>query len=123
MKLLRTGFYREMPHGEKENPSIREYIESTIEDNLKEKICGYLNSGLVLMACGGTVNDVISEDIITIGCPDILTDGKWVWPGDLAYYVEYYDIGLNPEFVSYMKQKEYKIDISLEDIDFDNLEI
>ena len=123
MKLYRTGYYREMPHGEPTDPSIKDNIGYKYTDLEKETISKYLEKGIVLVACGGTVNDVISGNDIVAGCPDMLTDGTWIWPGDLVYYVEKYGLQLDPEFVLHMKNADYTIDISIEDIDFDNLEV
>lgn len=45
----------------------------------------------------------VSTDILfkgkNIGTLCILTDGAWVWPGDIAYYVENYNILLPDEFI------------------------
>lgn len=120
MVLFKTGFYKEMPHGDAEDPSMRENLGVQIID--KDKVCKYLDDGLVLMACGGTVKDVLSENDIAIGNPDLLTDGTWVWPGDLSYYVDHYNLKLDPSFVSFMEKQEYKVSVILSDIDFENLE-
>ncbi len=120
MVLKRQGYYKEMPHGDDTDPSIFEHIHKTIKN--KNKICEYLRSGFVLAACGSVVNDVISPEKGIIGSPDDITDGVWLWPADLVYYVENYDLLPDNEFVTYMLNHNWCIPNDLE-IDEDNLEI
>ena len=39
---------------------------------------------------------------------EIATDGRWVWPRDLAYYVGEYHGSLPPEFVEHMRACRWK---------------
>lgn len=80
MKLKRQGFYKEMPHGKSSDPSIFEFIQNKESIN-EEKIVSYLKQGIVLVSCGGVVNDIINPDEGIAGCPNMMTDGIWVWPG------------------------------------------
>jgi len=120
MIINRQGYYKEMPHGEESDPSIKDFIGKKIEN--KKEVCDYLKKGMVLAACGQVVKDVIHPEKGIAGTPDDMTDGKWLWPGDLAYYVENYDLQLPKEFVEYMKEKNWKVPDNL-DIDFDELEV
>lgn len=120
MVLIRKGFYREMQFGDETDPSMLDSIHQKIEN--KELICKYLQNGYVMAACGDVVTDVLSPENGVIGSPDDLTDGHWLWPGDLAYYVEKYDLKLDDDFIDYMKSHSWSIpnDIS---IDFENIEV
>lgn len=120
MHINRLGYYKEMPHGEESDPSIKDFIGKNIEN--KKEVCDYLKKGIVLAACGQVVKDVILPEKGIAGAPDDMTDGKWLWPGDLAYYVENYDLQLPKEFIEYMKEKDWKVPDNL-DIDFDKLEV
>lgn len=120
MILKRQGYYREMPHGEETDPSIMEFINMNMEN--KDKICKYLNSGYVLAACGSVVNDIICPEKGVIGPPDDVTDGKWIWPADLAYYVENYNLKLQDEFIDYMSENSWCIPKDIA-IDEDNIEV
>lgn len=121
MKLIRQGFYKEMPHGKKDDPSIFQFIKKKGNDD-EEKIVNYLKQGIVLVACGGVVNDIIKPDNGIAGCPDMMTDGTWLWPGDLPYYVKKYHITLEPEFIKTMQKNKWAV-IDSSQIDFDNIEI
>ena len=120
MILYRKGYYKEMPHAEKTDPSMLDYIGKKIAD--KKKICEYLQNGIVLAACGRVSVDVLHPEKGIAGPLDEMTDGKWMWPGDLAYYVANYDLKLDEEFVNYMEANDWTVPNDLE-IDEDDLEV
>ena len=120
MILKRQGYYREMPHAEETDPSIEEYIGKAID--YKKEICQYLQKGIVLAACGEVSKDVLHPEKGIAGTPDDMTDGKYIWPGDLAYYVMNYDLQLDREFIDHMIEHEWAVPDDME-IDFDNLEV
>ena len=120
MILFRQGYFKEMPHGEETDPSIKDFINKSVAQ--KEEICNYLNNGMVLAACGKVEKDILHPERGIAGTPDDMTDGKWIWPGDLSYYVENYDLQLPDEFIEYMKKMEWKIPEEI-NIDFENLEV
>ena len=110
-----------MPHADETDPSITEFLGNRINCSEKEKICNYLNSGIVLVACYGLSTDVINPKRGFSGCPSMLTDGIWVWPGDLAYYVSEYSLYLKDEFIDTMIANRWTISLNEKDIDYDNL--
>ena len=122
MNIKTQGYFKEMPHGNSTCPSIKDYIGK--EDiSLIEKICTYLTSGVAIAVSPGVVHDVIDPDKGVAGSPTAFTDGTWVWPGDLAYYVKNYRLKLADEFVKTMQDNNWMINLTLEDIDFDTLMI
>jgi len=121
MKFRRQGFYREMQHGEENDPSILDHMEK-IDKKEADKVFQYLNEGKVLVAYGGIVTDIINPSNGFVGCPELKTDGIWVWPGDLAYYVKKYHLALDKEFVETMKDNNWHIN-DISNIDYDNIEI
>ena len=121
MKLKRQGFYREMPHGDKDDPSILQFIREEGESD-EDKIYQYLSAGIIVVTCGGVVKDIINSNNGTAGCPDMLTDGIWLWPGDLAYYVKKYHLKLDEDFIKSMSNNGWHIK-NIPSIDYDNLEI
>lgn len=121
MKLKRQGYFKEMNHSEEKDPSILDYINNKIED--KTKICKYLSEGVVLAACGEVVEDVLNPDNGIIGSPDAVTDGEWLWPADLVYYVEKYNLKLPDEFVESMKKNNWIIPISDNDLLLEEIEV
>jgi hypothetical protein len=41
------------------------------------------------------------------GGKSLKTDGVWVWPSDLSYYVEKYNLFLPPEFLQHVRSKDF----------------
>ncbi len=106
--LREAGFFREMTYGysatidDRRKPSLLESIHR-LDRTDKEKITAYLTSGNVLFMAYGVSKDVLCFGKI-IGTMAILTDGIWVWPKDLAYYVEEYDVALPDDFITHMRE-------------------
>ena len=52
----------------------------------------------------GVVEDVIDPPKGNASVPSGYTDGIWLWPGDLVYYVENYNLKLPDDFVGTMRK-------------------
>ena len=122
MNIKTQGYFKEMPHGTSTCPSIKDYIGKE-DRNMVEKICTYLSSGVAIAETPGIVNNVINPEKGVAGSPTALTDGTWVWPGDLAYYVKNYRLKLADEFIKTMQDNNWTIHLKLDDINFDTLTI
>ena len=110
MKYKRTGFFREMPHGDGNDPSIKEAMNCLKSDQNVDDICDYLDAGKILVICCGSCIDVIDPKKGIAGTPSLLTDGVWVWPGDLSYYVRNYHVAIDAAFVEHMRSSNWTID-------------
>ena len=122
MKLKSVGFYREMSHGRSSDPSIHELVDKG-DIELKDNICKYLNGGSLVIVSPGEVKDIIEDGTDTIGTGSLLTDGIWVWPDDLEYYVQKYNIELPEEFISSMKTNNWVNPITETDFSDESIEI
>ena len=122
MNLIRQGYYKEMPYAEDTDPSILDSIGKANPEEI-DNICSYLNAGVVLITCCGTSTDIIKPENGIAGTPSVMTDGAWVWPGDLNYYVKNYQLALNPEFITYMKEHKWKVDLQESELDYASIEI
>jgi hypothetical protein len=100
IELQRTGFFREMPHGEATDPSLAEARNPAALPH-EDRVAGYLDAGHVLTAATEPTRDVFDASK-SIGPPHDLTDGKFVWPGDLAHYVRSYHVRLAGPFIEHM---------------------
>ena len=122
MDLIRQGYYREMPYAEDTDPSILESIGKANPEDI-DNICAYLNAGIVLITCCGTSTDVIKPENGIAGTPSVMTDGTWVWPGDLSYYIKNYQLSLAPEFIADMRDHNWKVDLQEAELDYASIEI
>jgi hypothetical protein len=66
----------------------------------EESLVTYLRRGSVLAAANGPLaDDLLDPSARHVIAQDLLTDGRWLWPAELAYYVERYHVRLHEEFV------------------------
>ncbi len=101
-KLKRVGFFEELRHGRPDGSRLKEAVSPSAWHPEMARITSYLVRGSVLRASPGLVRDVLAEGSPVIGGLQILTDGTWAWPSDLAYYVEQYHVRLPEAFVEHM---------------------
>lgn len=120
MSLTRVGYFKEMLDGSPSDPSIKDYVNKGANE-LADKICAYLDSGLPLIVSPGTVPDVIDEIKGNAGSPSILTDGKWAWSGVLSYYVKNYNLQLDDKFIDTMISNDWKIPIQENELDYSSV--
>ncbi len=107
-KLKKAGFFRELRHGESSGPSIREWRASKPIE-YEDKIVNYLESGILHSGNFGLVLDVFGQNkIIGLG-PDFLTDGIWVWPNDLSYYIKNHYIEIPKEFLAHIISNNWTV--------------
>jgi len=99
--LKKIGFFKEMELGDEKNPSIKDFIYKNKDNNIKEKLYEYLKSGIVIVACFGINKDIFDENKVA-GNNSLLSDGKYVWTDDLAYYVKEYNLELEESFINYL---------------------
>ena len=120
MIVKTVGFYKEMPHGGKSTDSILDNIYKE-NSSMVDSICCYLEKGIEFIVSPGIVNDVINPERGTAGDTSIYTDGKWIWPGDLSYYVRNYKLKLPDAFIDTMKSNNWKIPIKISNLDFNEI--
>lgn len=69
----------------------------------------YLRNGTVLVSATTFVHDVLSPTNAVIGGWQLLTDGRWHWHSDLAYYVERYHVALDPRFLAHAQGNDWTV--------------
>lgn len=73
----------------------------------KPAVVAYLRSATMLIFSPGRDEDHFDPSK-SAGRSSILTDGVWVWPATLAYYVESYDVELPAEFEAHMVKNSFQ---------------
>ncbi|MBQ6661407.1 MAG: hypothetical protein IJM57_08325 [Lachnospiraceae bacterium] len=122
MKLKTVGFYKEMSQGRETDKSIYECLHKEKDCNI-EKICSYLNQGIAFIVSPGNLQDVIRPENGISGVATAYTDGEWLWPGDLSYYVRKYALKLPEQFVETMQKNGWKVSFKLNEEDCNTVEI
>ena len=111
MKLKSVGFYKELSRSDKYKESIFDSINS-VNSFEKEKVCKYLEDGLVLVVVPETSEDVINPEKGVTGTSSEKTDGTWLWPEYLSYYVRNYNLKLPDDFLETMQKNNCNIPIT-----------
>ncbi|WP_157632342.1 hypothetical protein [Salinispora pacifica] len=96
------GFFRELPHGDAQGASLRECAGKG-DVQVSVQVASYLASGAILAATGERVFDVLNAGKVDVGALALQTDGHWVWPSDLAYYVAEYNVLLPVRFIDWIR--------------------
>ncbi|ACY14786.1 hypothetical protein Hoch_2243 [Haliangium ochraceum DSM 14365] len=106
--LIQIGWFHELEHCDYEGVSLeRARAESAAPDD--ERIAAYLDAGHLYIAATGFVEDWFADDEIMIGAPHLLTDGVYVWPADLPYYVRNYHVRLPKAFTIHVAKNGYEM--------------
>ncbi|RAS63639.1 hypothetical protein C8D87_10640 [Lentzea atacamensis] len=67
----------------------------------------YLEQGQVFLASPGWENDLLDEQAGPIAQFALRTDGEWIWPNSLAYYVTNHHVELPAEFLDRMAAHDW----------------
>jgi hypothetical protein len=102
-----VGFFREL-HDDPRLPSIRAAVRSSRHPD-EDRIVAYLEAGFCLAACGGVQHDVFDPSSDRVTSPDMVTDGVFLWPGELPYYVATHGVELPADFVAHMRQNGWTV--------------
>src|SRR5262245_21477278 len=107
MPLRFAGFFRELRHGDPGGPSLRDVIATTPQPE-QELIAHYLDTGEVLATTGSLVDDQLEPATREVARLEVLTDGIWVWPRDLSYYVMTYNAIVPSDFTEHMRRRGWR---------------
>ena len=102
------GFYREMD-GTEDLPSIHDAV-GRLEVDDKPALVRYLTEGRGVVLAPTWVPDVLDPDgNARAGGLGFLTDGQWIWPQALSYYVDRYDVAISEEFIAHARSNEWTV--------------
>lgn len=101
--MKRVGFYRELAGGSPTDPSIFDAPRGEHPD--REALLEYLQFGELHVGCPGVVRDVYDPSGPPVAAAHELTDGMWVWPVAIAYYVLKYGLLLDEDFVAHARSR------------------
>ncbi|WP_155520924.1 hypothetical protein [Ralstonia solanacearum] len=108
MKLISVGFFKDLLYGYESSDSL-ESSRSTFVGSDMEEVLAYLRSGTPFVVAPGISRDYMFAGREIIGALALLTDGKFIWTSDLAYYVEKYRVGIPLELLMNMRMNGWKV--------------
>ncbi|MFJ5219612.1 hypothetical protein ACIP98_33535 [Streptomyces sp. NPDC088354] len=103
-----VGNFRELGRGWPDGPSLWAAVRDKAPEHVGELV-EYLRNGTVLVSATTLVHDILSPSNTVIGGWHLLTDGRWLWHSDLAYYVERYHVALDPRFLVHAQGNDWTV--------------
>jgi hypothetical protein len=105
--VKQAGFFRELHHGLPDGPSLAE--SRAKEPSVDEAdIVRYLSAATLLAISGVVPDDYFDAASTAAEYLGIATDGTWIWPTDLAYYVSRYHVRVPEDFVRHMYEMAWE---------------
>ena len=101
-----AGFFRELGYVADDGDPIVDAV-GRLPGARKEQVLTYLAGGTVIEDVLLITEDVLDEARPPIGALQLLSDGEWVWPSDLAHYVELYDCDVPAPFHEHMARRAW----------------
>ena len=105
--LIGIGFYQELYDGQSFD-SLR-HARRDVAGSNDEAIATYLEAGHLYRRVDEPAEDWLSDVGLDIGPPHLLTDGVYVWPAVLPYYVRTYHVKLPRHFVSHVRANGWRM--------------
>ncbi len=102
-------------------PSLRAAVAEFPQEH-EEKIVAYLKNAPNYSAMGKVVHDALDPESRAVLFPGSNTDGVYIWPIELAYYVRKYHIRLPQDFLDWMASRSWKPS-AVKEIDYKTLNI
>ena len=96
--MIVIGKYREI-YNDNSLPSIKENIHIPLEN--KDRILRYMKRFKSTSSSPAIVNDVITGERLSIPL-ECSNDGVFAWRSDIVYYLEKYDLRLDPDFIQHV---------------------
>lgn len=106
--MKELGNYKELASSNLDGESLVEAARAgSVPLDDEASIIQYLLTAKVMATTGQLLGDVLDSSAGDVSVENIRTDGTWVWPEVLAYYVERYHVSLPPDFVQHVRQVNY----------------
>jgi|SRR5215469_7062603 len=102
--------YRELSAnsaGSQSLPSLRDVASAQPQEN-EEDIARYLETAPAYSGLGKIVGDALDPSANAVLFPGRRTDGLYIWPSELAYYVRKYHIRLPQDLIERMASLNWR---------------
>lgn len=103
--LVGIGFFAELEPGLPDTPRLVDCIDRVPSD-IRHLLADYLDSGTMLATSGRLSADVV-DGTPAVAPQDVRSDGSYIWPGELGYYVRKYGVALPEEFVAHARARAW----------------
>lgn len=110
MSALFLGFFKGARYAAPDDPTP---VPDALTQESANLIAAYLRSGHLVAMSPMRSRDIFDEKK-KLESLKYLTDGRWVWPSDLIYYVERHRVLLPREFVEHALETGQVADLMLD---------
>lgn len=86
---------------------LRPELERCGDQQLKGRILGFLAGGGLVMRAPALREDRLDPSRRAVVPLGYLSDGEWIWPLELSYYLERYDILPDADFIAHMRARDF----------------
>lgn len=80
----------------------QDHPQLTDQDEL-QRVLDYLRAGEVLLSTAATMDDVVRPDRGRVVPTTYRTDGVWLWPDAVSYYLEEYGLAPDEQFFAHIR--------------------
>ena len=80
----------------------QDHPQLTDQDEL-QRVLDYLRAGEVLLSTAATMDDVVRPDRGQVVPTTYRTDGVWLWPDAVSYYLEEYGLAPDEQFFAHIR--------------------
>ncbi|GAB7043608.1 MULTISPECIES: hypothetical protein [Catenuloplanes] len=89
-------------------PSI---FDSVLDEELPDaaRVVAYLRAGHLLIGAMDIADDPFEPGRQIMNGSSVQTDGDWMWRKDLARFVQRRRVGLPPEFLALIRERDYRV--------------
>jgi len=108
IQLRPCGFFKEFAYSEGDFQSVKAAVCDEPQDD-EQLVIAYLKNGHLFVISPGVNQDVIACDGSLASPSGIQTDGVWMWPLELAYYVKKYHLKLPSEFIAHLQANKWEV--------------
>jgi hypothetical protein len=107
-ELICVGTFKELGFDDTPDTPSLAASRGRLSTTHKHQIVAYLNTAPVIVVSPGERDDVFDPEN-SAGSASYATDGTYIWPRVLAYYVDRYDVALPAEFLAHGEAAEWKL--------------
>lgn len=91
-----------------ESLELRSDLEHCRDPELKQKVLRFLSGGGFVLRSPGLREDRLDSSRTNVVPLGYLSDGEWIWPLEMSYYLEEHDILPEQEFRDHMSACSYE---------------
>lgn len=87
---------------------LRPELGRCTDPELKQQILSFLSGGGFVLRSPGLREDRLDPSRSNVVPLGYLSDGEWIWPLEMSYYLEQHDVLPEEGFLEHMRQRGYE---------------